>query len=71
MFRELNNPDINLDEASTKMIYSFRVLHMALAQVLVQDMHDMDGARKVLARMQETIPMEYHEFDQSLSYNFV
>ncbi len=66
MFRELNNPDINLDEASTKMIYSFRVLHMALAQVLVQDKGDIDGARKVLATMEETIPMEYHEFDQSL-----
>ncbi len=66
MFRELNNPDINLDEASTKMTYSFRVLHMATAQVLVQDQGDFKGARAMLDRMEKTIPTKYHEFDQSL-----
>jgi hypothetical protein len=66
MFRELNNPRINLDEASMKMIYSFRVLHMALAQVLLQDESDPDAARAILAKMEETIPSEYHSFDRSL-----
>lgn len=66
MFRELNNPEINLDEASTKMIYSFRVAHMGLAQVLLQDEGDIEGAKKVLAKMESSIPAAYHEFDQSL-----
>ncbi|MFA6233924.1 MAG: DUF2723 domain-containing protein [Bacteroidota bacterium] len=66
MFRQLNHPDINLDEASTKMIYSFRVLHMALAQVMVQDQGDMKGARSVLDAMEKTIPTARHKFDQSL-----
>ncbi|MDX9758430.1 MAG: DUF2723 domain-containing protein [Bacteroidota bacterium] len=66
MFRELNNPEINLDEASTKMIYSFRVAHMGLAQVMLQDEGNIEGATKVLAQMDKTIPAEYHEFDRSL-----
>ena len=66
MFRELNNPDINLDEASTKMIYSFRVAHMGLAQVLLQDENDLDGARKVIEQMEKTVPTAYHEFDPAL-----
>jgi len=66
MFRELNNPRINLDEASTKMIYSFRVLYMALGQVLMQDHNDDAGARAALAKMEEVMPEEYHIFDPSL-----
>jgi hypothetical protein len=66
MYRELNNPRINLDEASTKMIYSFRVLHMGLAQVLIQDHGDIEGAKAVLAQMEKSIPYAYHEFDMSL-----
>ncbi|MFZ1731622.1 MAG: DUF2723 domain-containing protein [Bacteroidota bacterium] len=66
MFRQLNHPDINLDEASTKMIYSFRVLHMALAQVLVQDEGNMKAAREVIDEMEKTIPTAKHKFDQSL-----
>ncbi|MBR9976176.1 MAG: DUF2723 domain-containing protein [Bacteroidetes bacterium] len=66
MFRELNNPDINLDEASTKMIYSFRVAHMGLAQVLLQDEGNPESARKVIEQMEETLPGAYHEFDATL-----
>lgn len=66
MFRELNNPHINLDEASTKMTYSFRVLFMALGQVLIQDHRDNAGAKEVLAMMDKVIPEKYHEFEVSL-----
>jgi hypothetical protein len=66
LFRELDNPRINLDEASMKMIYSFRVLHMALAQVMLQDEGNAEGARAVLEKMEETLPSEYHSFDRSL-----
>lgn len=66
MFRELNNPDINLDEASTKMIYSFRVAHMGLAQVLLQDEGNAEGAREVIEQMEKTLPGAYHEFDLTL-----
>ncbi len=66
MFRELDNPNINLDEASTKMIYSFRVLYMALAQVLYQDFNDIEGAQASINKMGEVIPNDYHKFDPAL-----
>ena len=66
MFRALDNPDINLDEASTKMIYSFRVLYMALSQVMYQDYADTKQAKEVIAKMQTTLPEAYHRFDPGL-----
>ncbi|MCB2206347.1 DUF2723 domain-containing protein [bacterium] len=66
MFRELANPKINLDEASTKMIFSFRALYMGLAQIMAQENGDVEGARKVLDTMEEVMPSEYHRFDKSL-----
>lgn len=66
MFRELTNPNINLDEASTKMVYSFRVLYMALGQVMMQDAGDIEGMKAVLDKMEKTIPTTLHEFDPNL-----
>ncbi len=66
MFRELANPNINLDEASTKMIFSFRALYMGLAQIMAQENGDVDGAKAVLDKMEEVMPSEYHRFDKSL-----
>ncbi len=66
MFRELDNPKINLDEASTKMTYAFRVLYMALGQVLIQDHGDFKGAKQSLATMGKVIPEAYHEFEPNL-----
>jgi hypothetical protein len=51
MFRELNNPKINLDEASTKMIMTYRYVLMGLAQYAVQVNSDRDAARKVMDQM--------------------
>ncbi len=66
MFRELDNPEINLDEASTKMIFSFRALYMGLAQIIVQEEGDPEKAKAVLDKMEEVMPSEYHRFDNSL-----
>lgn len=66
MFRELNNPHVNLDEASTKMIMSYRYLFMGLAQVIYQDMSDKAGAAEVLDKMNKVMPPAYHRFDETL-----
>ncbi|PLX23258.1 MAG: hypothetical protein C0600_15205 [Ignavibacteria bacterium] len=66
MFRELDNPEINLDEASTKMIFSFRALYMGLAQVIAQDRGDVESATSVLKKMDEVMPPAFHNFDNSL-----
>jgi hypothetical protein len=66
MFRDLNHPDINLDEASTKMIYSFRVLYMGVAQVEYQDANDSRGAKEMLAKMDAVMPRNLHKFDEAL-----
>lgn len=66
MFRELNNPEINLDEASTKMIFSFRALYMGLSQYIAEERGDSERATALLKKMEEVIPSEYHRFDNSL-----
>lgn len=67
MFRELNNPKINLDEASTRMLTSFRYLYMGYAQVVYQDENDnKDAAKKILAKMEEVVPSTIHEMDITL-----
>jgi len=63
MFRELNNPDVNLDESSTKMIMTFRYLYMGLTQVIYQDFKDYDAASTLLRKMNEVMPMETHFMD--------
>ncbi|MDH7515075.1 MAG: DUF2723 domain-containing protein [Bacteroidota bacterium] len=66
MFRELDNPKINLDEASTRMVYSYRLLYMELAKSLEQDIHDGKRAREVMDRMERVMPEEYHEFGNEM-----
>ncbi|MDT8322509.1 MAG: hypothetical protein RRA94_00255, partial [Bacteroidota bacterium] len=66
MFRELDNPKVNLDEASTKMIFSFRALYMGLAQIMAQENGNIDGAKAVLDTMEDVMPSAYHRFDESL-----
>lgn len=63
MFRELNNPDINLDEASSKMIYSFRLLYMELAKAVYQESGDKATADRVLQKMEEVMPEALHEMN--------
>jgi hypothetical protein len=63
MFRELSNPKINLDEASTKMIMSFRYLYMGLAQVIYQDLNDAKQAGEIVDAMNRVMPPAYHEMD--------
>jgi len=63
MFRELNNPEINLDEASTRMIMSYRYLYMGLAQVLYQDRNDKAGTIAVLNQMEQVMPVKHHKMD--------
>jgi tetratricopeptide (TPR) repeat protein len=66
MFRELDNPKINLDEASTKMIFSFRALYMGLAQIVAQENGDVNAASAILEMMEKVMPSAYHSFDKSL-----
>jgi hypothetical protein len=66
MFRELNNPAINLDEASTKMIMSFRYLYMGLSQVVYQDLNDRAQASSVIDQMNKAMPPAYHEMDKMM-----
>jgi hypothetical protein len=66
MFRELANPNINLDEASSRMIMSYRYMFMGLAQVILQDSEDKDKAMNVLAQMDALMPPKYHPMDISL-----
>ena len=61
MFRELNNPDVNLDEPSRKMVYSFRLLYMELAKAIFQEQNDKKTADDVLDRMEKTMPQALHE----------
>jgi transmembrane protein TMEM260 (protein O-mannosyltransferase) len=63
LFRELNNPDINLDESSTRMIMSYRYLYMGLAQVLIQDEKKDAEAIAVLKQMDKVVPQKYHHMD--------
>jgi hypothetical protein len=63
MFRELDNPKINLDEASTKMIMSFRYLFMGLSQVIYQDFNDGKKSGEVIDRMNKVMPPAYHKMD--------
>lgn len=63
LFRELNNPDINLDESSTRMIMSYRYLYMGLAQVMIQDEGRDDEAIAILKQMEAVVPQKYHHMD--------
>ncbi len=66
MFRELNNPSINLDEASTRMIYSFRLLYMELAKAMYQDLGDSKRGSEVMEEMDKIIPEAYHEWSNEM-----
>ncbi len=71
MFRNLNNPKVNLDEQSTRMVMSYRVLFMALAQVILQDRKDKKGAGEVLNKMEATLPLSIHKMDITLKTHLI
>jgi len=66
MFRQLQNPKVNLDEQSTRMILSYRYLFMACAQVYLQDGRDTAGALRVLDQMEKLLPRRIHRMDPIL-----
>lgn len=66
LFRALNHPEVNLDEQSTRMVMSYRILFMGLAQVLNQLKNDKKTASDILAKMNETLPLEIHKMDPVL-----
>ncbi len=63
MFRELANPKVNLDEASTKMIMTYRYVMMGLAQYAVQETNDRAFAKEVMERMETLLPQSIHKLD--------
>ncbi len=66
LFRKLNHPKVNLDEQSTRMVMSYRVLFMGLSQVILQDRHDSAEAHRILEKMEQTLPMAIHRMDIAL-----
>lgn len=61
LFRELANPAVNLDEASARMISTYRIEYFALAEYLSQDSTRLPEARAVLKKMNIILPPSIHE----------
>ncbi len=70
LFRELNNPHVNLDEASSRMMLSYRYLFMGLAQAAHQE-ESSQKAAAILKRMDEVVPPSIHSMDMMLKTDLV
>ncbi len=63
LYRELANPAVNLDEASARMISTYRIMYFALAEYLGQDSSRQAEARAVLKKMHAILPPAIHEMN--------
>ncbi|MAT38945.1 MAG: hypothetical protein CL946_05005 [Ectothiorhodospiraceae bacterium] len=71
MFRELNNPKVLLDEASARMVMSYRFLFIGLGQVMQQEGYSDREVQEVLERMEYLMPKELHDIDMTLKTDLV
>lgn len=58
LFRNLNNPDVYYNENIRRMVVNYRAGFLRLAYYYIRVEHDNEKARKVLARMEERIPID-------------
>ena len=57
LFRNLNNPDVYYDENVQRMIMNYRAGFMRIADYAQRISKDNEKAKKVLAQMEETLPL--------------
>jgi hypothetical protein len=70
-FRNLNSPNIYLDEQSSRLIQNYRSTFSGLASYILNYTNNKENALVVLNTMNEKIPPEYIPMDYRMKYNMV